>query len=128
MRYQPWYGQRGGNRAGLPPSAMTGAALELISRSPFGREYPSQLTVTRDNDVLDAPIAFDPILNPLPALPLRNRSVPYENRRTALPDERDKTSPTLRERSRVHRVTSTATTLTDHTVSHRALVRSGPVH
>jgi hypothetical protein len=28
------------------------------------------LTVTRDDNKLDVPVAFDPVLNPLPGLPL----------------------------------------------------------
>jgi hypothetical protein len=32
--------------------------------TPFG-----QLTVSRDDDALDVPVAFDPVLNPLPGRP-----------------------------------------------------------
>jgi hypothetical protein len=54
----------------------------------------AQVTLTRDNDVLDVPVAFDPILNPLPGLPLAQpfRSLREPAYRAARRARRDQTA------------------------------------
>ena len=70
----------------LAPASRT---FQLMVATLLGNWTPlAQLTVTRDDNMLDVPVAFDPILNPLPGLPSGNRSVLYENRRTVPPGER----------------------------------------
>ncbi len=56
----------------------------------------------RDADVFDVPVAVDPVLNPLPASPSGNHSIPYENRRTVPPAERGETRLAVRQPSRIH--------------------------
>ncbi len=64
---------------GTRPSAVdVGRALEPASRTfqlmvatLLGDWAPfAQVTLARDDDTLDVPVAFDPMLNPLPGLPL----------------------------------------------------------
>jgi len=52
----------------LAPASRT---FELMVATLLGNWTPfAQLMVTRDDNMSDVPVAFDPVLNPLPGLPL----------------------------------------------------------
>jgi hypothetical protein len=79
--------------------ATTTFTFRLMVAPLFGNWAPfGQLMVSRDNGPVDAPIAFDPVLNPLPGLPLAQpfrslREPAYHAARQARQDSRTAPKP-----------------------------------